>query len=89
MYIIIVQYEYLLQVYMQRELSKIELKIKIPLQRFVIIGDTPLDIACAKACNIEVIAVATGHYRHHHLTEADLVVESLGEKEKILEFLKF
>lgn len=61
---------------------------EIALERFVIIGDSPLDIACAKAGNIQVIAVAAGDYKKHHLSEADLVVESLEEKEKIIDFLK-
>jgi len=64
------------------------LKEDIPLERFVIIGDSPLDIACARAGNIEVIAVAAGVYKNHHLAEADLVVDSLEEKDKILEFLR-
>lgn len=64
------------------------LKEDIPLKRFVIIGDSPLDIACARAGNIEVIAVAAGVYKEHHLSEADLVVESLEEKDKIIDFLK-
>lgn len=63
------------------------LNINIPLENFVIIGDSPLDIACAKAGNIQVIAVSTGDYKKHHLSEADLVVESLKEKEKIIKFL--
>lgn len=58
------------------------------MERFVIIGDSPLDIACARAGNIEVIAVAAGVYKQHHLSEADLVVKSLEEKDKILEFLR-
>lgn len=61
---------------------------KIPMGRFVIVGDSPLDIACAKAGNIEVIAVAAGVYKEHHLSEADLVVNSLEEKDKIINFLK-
>lgn len=64
------------------------LKEDISLNRFVIIGDSPLDIACARAGNIEVIAVAAGVYNEHHLSEADLVVNSLEEKDKIIEFLK-
>ncbi len=59
----------------------------LSLERFVIIGDSPLDIACARAGGIPVIAVATGKYQTHHLEEADLVVESLEEKDKILKFL--
>lgn len=61
---------------------------EIPLENFVIIGDSPLDIICAKAGNIPVIAVASGDYKKHHLSEADLVVKSLEEKDRIIEFLK-
>jgi phosphoglycolate phosphatase-like HAD superfamily hydrolase len=39
-----------------------------------IIGDTPLDIACARADGLRVIAVATGPYEAAALAEADAVV---------------
>lgn len=64
------------------------LGVEIPLENFVIIGDTPLDIACARAGNIPVIAVSTGKYQRHELNSADLVVETLGDREKIINFLK-
>lgn len=64
------------------------LGIKVPMENFVIIGDTPLDIACARAGNIPVIAVSTGKYKSHELSHADLVVETLGERKKIIDFLK-
>ncbi len=70
----------------KQRLDKI-LNTKIPLQNFVIIGDSPLDIACARANNIQVITVASGVYKHHDLAHADLVVKSLEEKDKIIEFL--
>lgn len=63
------------------------LNIEMPLERFVIVGDSPLDIACARAGNIEVIAVGAGHYKSHELSHADLTVDSLKEKNKIIEFL--
>jgi phosphoglycolate phosphatase len=34
----------------------------LPLDRITIIGDTPLDVACARACGATAIAVATGFY---------------------------
>ena len=63
---------------------------KIPLRHFVIIGDTPLDVACAKAGGIEVIAVATGIYSRDELQKAsaDLVIDTLHETDKIRNFLK-
>lgn len=60
---------------------------EIPTQSLVIVGDSPLDIACAREGGIEVIAVGAGHYKTHHLKEADLVLESLLEKDKVLKFL--
>jgi len=64
-------------------------KTSIPLNQFVIIGDTPLDIACARAGGIEVIAISTGNYSLSDLQKLnpDLAVKSLHEKVKILDFL--
>lgn len=69
-----------------KEASKV-LNQNIDIKDLVIIGDTPLDIACARAGGIPVIAVGAGQYKSHQLTEADLVVETLEEKDKILSFL--
>lgn len=60
---------------------------KLSIHDFVIVGDSPLDIACARAGGIPVIAVGAGHYKSHELTHADLTVESLEEKDKIVRFL--
>lgn len=43
----------------------------------VVIGDTPLDIDCARAHGARAVAVATGPYRPAELADADLVVETL------------
>lgn len=72
----------------KKRLEKI-LDQEIPLERFVIVGDSPLDIACARAGGIPVIAVGAGHYKSHELTDADLIVNSLEEKDKITNFLRF
>ena len=40
----------------------------------VVVGDTPLDIACARADRLRVIAIATGPYRARELDGADAVV---------------
>lgn len=58
-------------------------------QDVVIIGDTPRDIECAKYWGARVIAVATGTYSFESLAlhQPDLLVRSLEEKEKIMEFL--
>lgn len=70
-----------------RKRAEISLGIEIPTSSLIIIGDTPLDIACGRAGNIPVIAVASGNFRSHELSHADLVVESLEEQDKIVEFL--
>jgi phosphoglycolate phosphatase len=45
-----------------------------PRARTVVIGDTPRDIACARAEGVGVIAIATGPFRADALAGADLVV---------------
>ena len=46
-----------------------------PRERTVVIGDTPRDIACARADGVRVIAVATGPYSAEALADADAVVD--------------
>ena len=45
----------------------------------MVIGDTPLDVACAHAHGAMAIAVATGPYSTAELAHANLVVETLEE----------
>jgi phosphoglycolate phosphatase-like HAD superfamily hydrolase len=40
-----------------------------PIDRVVVVGDTPLDIACARAGNARAVAVATGHVPLEALAE--------------------
>lgn len=47
-----------------------------PRERTVVVGDTPRDIACARADGVRVIAVTTGPYAAEALGGADAVVES-------------
>jgi phosphoglycolate phosphatase len=44
-----------------------------PRERTVVIGDTPRDIACARADDVGVLAVATGPFRAEDLADADAV----------------
>jgi phosphoglycolate phosphatase-like HAD superfamily hydrolase len=46
-----------------------------PRERTVVIGDTPRDIHCARADEVRVAAVATGHFSVEQLAEADAVVD--------------
>jgi phosphoglycolate phosphatase-like HAD superfamily hydrolase len=50
-----------------------------PPQDTIVIGDTPRDIACARADGVRVIAVATGPYRADQLTGADVVCRDARE----------
>jgi len=50
-----------------------------PRQRTVVIGDTPRDIACARADGVRCVAMATGPYDARQLTGADAVVGHAGE----------
>ena len=44
-------------------------------ERTVVIGDTPRDIACARADRVRVIAIATGPFGAEDLAGADAVVD--------------
>jgi phosphoglycolate phosphatase len=50
-----------------------------PREHTVIIGDTPRDIACARADGLRCIAVATGPFTVAQLADADVVLESAHE----------
>ncbi|HEV2786149.1 MAG TPA: haloacid dehalogenase-like hydrolase [Solirubrobacteraceae bacterium] len=50
-----------------------------PRAHTVVIGDTPRDIACARADGVRVAAVATGPYGPKQLREADGVARDAGE----------
>ena len=45
----------------------------------IVIGDTPRDIACARADGVHVIAIATGPYRPSDLHGADVVIDMARE----------
>jgi phosphoglycolate phosphatase len=50
-----------------------------PREQTVIIGDTPRDIACARADGVHVIALATGPFRAADLHGADVVIDMARE----------
>ncbi|MBI2833222.1 MAG: HAD hydrolase-like protein [Acidobacteria bacterium] len=54
-----------------------------------VIGDTPLDVACARSAGARAIAVATGPYSADDLRRsgADLVLEDLGDSRAFLALL--
>ena len=58
-----------------------------PREDTLVIGDTPRDIACARADGVRVVAVATGPYRPEDLGAADAVARSARELGGLLDEL--
>ncbi|MEQ8525063.1 HAD hydrolase-like protein [Gracilimonas sp.] len=52
--------------------------------RFIILGDTPRDVECAKNSGMKCVAVTTGKYDREELSEhaPDLIIENLANPEK-------
>jgi phosphoglycolate phosphatase len=77
-------------VFMAKKAADKKFKTDFPLKNFVIIGDTPRDIQCAREMGIKVIAVPTGHFSFNELEQLspDLLIESLEEQKKFLDFLQ-
>jgi phosphoglycolate phosphatase-like HAD superfamily hydrolase len=55
-----------------------------PAQRAIVIGDTPRDIACARADGVRCVAVATGRYSVDQLLDADAVAADAYELQPVL-----
>jgi phosphoglycolate phosphatase-like HAD superfamily hydrolase len=55
-----------------------------PREQTIVIGDTPRDIACARADGVRCVAVATGPFAAADLSEADAVVGGSGELREAL-----
>jgi phosphoglycolate phosphatase len=55
-----------------------------PRERTVLIGDTPLDIACARADGVSCVAVTTGPYDAEDLRGADAVAGNVQELRTLL-----
>ena len=62
----------------------------VPAADAIIIGDTPLDVACAAASGARSIAVATGRYSVSELAQAgaDIVFEDLSDTRRVLDAIK-
>lgn len=56
-----------------------------PRGQTAVIGDTPRDIACARADGVRVVAIATGPYGPEDLRQADAVARDAGELGAVLE----
>jgi phosphoglycolate phosphatase-like HAD superfamily hydrolase len=55
-----------------------------PRTRTVVVGDTPRDVACARADGLRVVAVTTGPFGRGDLTGADAVVDRAAELVDVL-----
>lgn len=57
-------------------------------EEVTVVGDTPHDIACARANGCRVLAVATGKFSAAELRGADRVVDDLSDVDGVLEWLR-
>jgi phosphoglycolate phosphatase len=55
-----------------------------PRERTVVVGDTPLDIACARADGVRCVAVTTGPFASEDLGQADAIAHDTVELREIL-----
>jgi phosphoglycolate phosphatase-like HAD superfamily hydrolase len=55
-----------------------------PRSKTIVIGDTPRDIACARADGVRCVAVASGSFTIDALAEADVVARDAAELQLIL-----
>ena len=62
---------------------------EFPFDRVTIIGDTPLDVDCARACGARAVAVATGFYAYGDLEGCapDVLFNDLGDVARVLAVL--
>ena len=61
-----------------------EAGVHYPREQSVVIGDTPLDIACARVDGVRCVAVATGPYGVEELRDADAVAADAHELAGVL-----
>lgn len=61
----------------------------VPAARAIIVGDTPHDIDCGRACAARTIGVATGRFSADALRDrgADLVLDDLTDRDRFLRFV--
>jgi phosphoglycolate phosphatase len=62
---------------------------RFPFESVTIVGDTPLDIDCARACGARVVAVATGHHAAEELSACvpDLLFDDFTDVASVLRAL--
>ncbi len=57
----------------------------VPRRDAVVIGDTPLDVACAHADGVRCVAITTGPHRAADLVGADVVIDTMAELHNVLD----
>jgi len=62
---------------------------RFPFESVTIVGDTPLDIDCARACGARIVAVATGHHAAEELSACapDLLFDDFTDVAGVLRAL--
>jgi phosphoglycolate phosphatase len=60
---------------------------RVPRAQTIVIGDTPRDIACARADGVRCVAVTTGQYGADELAGADAVASGVHELRSMLQDL--
>jgi phosphoglycolate phosphatase-like HAD superfamily hydrolase len=63
------------------ERARVAAQCPVPAERIAVVGDTPADVAAARACGVRVVAVPTGSYDRAALVAAgaDVVLETLAD----------
>jgi phosphoglycolate phosphatase-like HAD superfamily hydrolase len=66
-----------------------QLGLELPPNRFIIVGDTPLDISCAKRFGAKAVAVASGKYTLEELKphKPDALLESFRDTHQVIRLL--
>lgn len=59
-----------------------------PREQTVVVGDTPRDIACARADGVRCVAVTSGQYGADELSGADAVADDAAELREVLESIQ-
>lgn len=67
-----------------------QLGCELPAGRFVVVGDTPRDISCARHFGARVVAVASGQHTVQQLDEhrADAVIQDLSDTATVINILE-
>lgn len=73
-----------------RAVAEVEHRWGVPAERCVIVGDTELDIACARAAGAKVVAVTTGTRSRAELAahRPDLLLDDLSDPAPLLDWAR-